>query len=193
MARTIYFVRHGETLFNTQHRAQGRVDSPLTDLGIRQAKAVKKFFEDKNIRLNAAFSSTQERACDTLELIVGHNFPYKRLKDLRERSYGVFEARADDLLPWGHGLGHDKVDPTIETYDSMLKRMNSALKTIFEEKKDDDTILVSSHGNFLAVFTRSLLGGEDLKGMGNCCVVEVKEENKRLQLINIYEPAANVK
>ncbi len=36
----IYLVRHGQTEFNRQDRFQGRVDSPLTDLGIAQAKAV---------------------------------------------------------------------------------------------------------------------------------------------------------
>lgn len=36
----IYLVRHGETEFNRERRLQGHVDSPLTDLGRRQAEAV---------------------------------------------------------------------------------------------------------------------------------------------------------
>lgn len=35
---TIYFVRHGETVWNFERRLQGRLDSPLTDLGRVQAK-----------------------------------------------------------------------------------------------------------------------------------------------------------
>ncbi|WP_165437759.1 histidine phosphatase family protein, partial [Streptococcus ruminantium] len=34
MAKTIYLMRHGETLFNTQKRVQGWSDSPLTEKGI---------------------------------------------------------------------------------------------------------------------------------------------------------------
>lgn len=35
--KTIYLMRHGETLFNTMDVNQGQCDSPLTENGIRQA------------------------------------------------------------------------------------------------------------------------------------------------------------
>ena len=38
----IYFVRHGQTIWNTQKRFQGLSDSPLTELGIEQAKLLGK-------------------------------------------------------------------------------------------------------------------------------------------------------
>jgi broad specificity phosphatase PhoE len=37
---TIFFVRHGETLWNRERRNQGRLDSPLTPRGIAQARAI---------------------------------------------------------------------------------------------------------------------------------------------------------
>jgi broad specificity phosphatase PhoE len=36
----IYLIRHGQTEFNRADRFQGRVDSPLTELGVAQARAV---------------------------------------------------------------------------------------------------------------------------------------------------------
>ena len=36
----IYAIRHGQTVWNTQKRYQGRMDSPLTDMGRAQATAV---------------------------------------------------------------------------------------------------------------------------------------------------------
>ncbi len=36
---TIYFVRHGETVWNAERRWQGRKDSPLTDAGREHARA----------------------------------------------------------------------------------------------------------------------------------------------------------
>ena len=38
MKKTLYLMRHGQTLFNLQHKIQGWCDSPLTELGIKQAK-----------------------------------------------------------------------------------------------------------------------------------------------------------
>ena len=34
----IFLIRHGQTEFNVQRRLQGRRDSPLTELGIQQAR-----------------------------------------------------------------------------------------------------------------------------------------------------------
>lgn len=42
----ILLVRHGETEFNRERRLQGHVDSPLTDLGVRQAEAVGRLLSD---------------------------------------------------------------------------------------------------------------------------------------------------
>src|ERR1017187_10230084 len=36
----IYLIRHGQRGFSREVRFQGRVDSPLTDLGVAQAQAV---------------------------------------------------------------------------------------------------------------------------------------------------------
>src|SRR5581483_7504765 len=36
----IYLIRHGQTEFNREDRVQGRVDSPLTELGVAQARAM---------------------------------------------------------------------------------------------------------------------------------------------------------
>jgi probable phosphoglycerate mutase len=34
----IFLVRHGQTLFNAEGRLQGRLDSPLSETGVRQAQ-----------------------------------------------------------------------------------------------------------------------------------------------------------
>ncbi|MFZ2316422.1 MAG: histidine phosphatase family protein, partial [Trichococcus flocculiformis] len=88
--KRLYLVRHGETLFNTQGKIQGWSDSPLTERGIKQAQAVRDYFGSEGIRFDHAYSSTSERASDTLELITG--MPYARLKGLKEVNYGFFEG-----------------------------------------------------------------------------------------------------
>ena len=65
MKKTLYLMRHGQTLFNLQHKIQGWCDSPLTELGIKQAKVAGKWFKDHDITFDHAYSSTSERCCDT--------------------------------------------------------------------------------------------------------------------------------
>ena len=79
MKKTLYLMRHGQTLFNLQHKIQGWCDAPLTPLGIKQAQMAKEYFT--NITLDHAYASTSERASDTLEIIT--DMPYTRLKGLK--------------------------------------------------------------------------------------------------------------
>lgn len=39
MNKKLYIIRHGQTLFNLLDKVQGASDSPLTELGIKQAEA----------------------------------------------------------------------------------------------------------------------------------------------------------
>nr|WP_079394670.1 phosphoglycerate mutase family protein [Streptococcus suis] len=62
-------MRHGQTRFNLQGRIQGACDSPLTELGKEQALAAHQYFQEQGIEFDKIYSSTQERACDTAELV----------------------------------------------------------------------------------------------------------------------------
>ena len=97
MKKTLYLMRHGQTLFNVRRKVQGSCDSPLTELGIKQAKVAGQYFENNNITFDHAYCSTSERASDTLELVT--NMEYKRLKGLKEWDFGVFEGESEDLNP----------------------------------------------------------------------------------------------
>ena len=86
-----YIIRHGETVFNRKGRIQGWCDSPLTDLGISQAKQLGK--ELKSIPFDVCFCSTSERAIDTANYILeGRNVKIIPTKKLKEQSFGDFEA-----------------------------------------------------------------------------------------------------
>lgn len=151
MKKTLYLVRHGQTLFNVQKRIQGWCDSPLTELGIKQAKQVGQYFKDNNITIDHAYCSTSERASDTLENIT--DLPYTRLKGLKEMNYGSLEAHPEYLA---------ENDPVkCETYylqfngESSLTVRERMLNTLTDimNKEDHTNVLVVSHGgacfNFL--------------------------------------------
>lgn len=62
----IYIIRHGETIWNTQGKMQGWLDSPLTEKGKIQAQALKERFKDINV--DYAYSSPLNRAFDTAKI-----------------------------------------------------------------------------------------------------------------------------
>ena len=97
MKKTLYLMRHGQTLFNVRRKIQGACDSPLTELGIQQAGIASAYFDD--IDLDHAYSSTAERASDTLEIVTNELMPYQRLKGLKEMHFGTFEGESEDLNP----------------------------------------------------------------------------------------------
>ena len=99
MSKTLYLMRHGQTLFNKRHLIQGWCDSPLTDLGIYQAQIAGNYFKENGIHFDQAYSSTSERACDTLEIATNGQVSYQRIKGLKEWNFGVFEGESEDLNP----------------------------------------------------------------------------------------------
>ena len=98
----LFIIRHGETQWNAIGRWQGHCDSPLTEKGIRQAKAVANFLTQYQIY--AIYSSDLGRAVQTAE-IIGARTGQKVILDyrLRERHLGIFqgltEAEMREKLP----------------------------------------------------------------------------------------------
>ena len=193
--RKLYLVRHGQTLFNLKGRAQGSCDSPLTDLGIGQAKMAGKFFKDRNIEFDEAYSSTSERACDTLELIT--DIPYKRVKGLKEWNFVMMECEPEILqkvprrpdqithedffVPWGG-----------ESDKDLEKRLNETIDDIVE-KSSAKSILIVSHGGAMWIYYLSKTKNpskNDAKHFGNCAIMEcdIDEENN-IHIIKVHNPA----
>ena len=91
---TFYVTRHGETLLNHLHKAQGWVDSPLTEKGIQTATQLG--LQLKDVQFSAAFSSDTSRALQTGKNILtaqGRNdLQVITDKRLREWCLGRWEA-----------------------------------------------------------------------------------------------------
>ena len=191
MTKTIYLVRHGQTLFNFRHKTQGRVDSPLTELGQKQALAARKFFEENGIKFDRAFTSTQERANDTLELITSSSLPYTRLKNLREKDYGIYEGQDEFLLPWNRGLERD-FEPTMEKDEEVVARMEKGMQEVFNQSEDGETILVVGHGDILGQYVKKHNENVDFTGFKNCAFVKLKEENGKIKIEDTGWPAKNI-
>ena len=136
MKKTLYLMRHGQTLFNLRKKIQGACDSPLTDEGKRQAKIAGLYFKENNIIFDHAYSSTQERASDTLEIVTDYKMPYERLKGIKEWNFGVFEGESEDLnpphKPNERSFGDFFVKFKEESEKQVSERMTKALLDIME-------------------------------------------------------------
>ncbi|NRO35514.1 histidine phosphatase family protein [Lactobacillus helveticus] len=190
MTKTLYLVRHGQTYFNYYHKVQGRCDSPLNEMGIRQVEMARDYFQKHDVHFDKAFSSTQERACDTLEIITDHKMPYKRLKDLREQCYGIFEGRDEFLLPWNYN--NPNVDPTMEKDEDVVGRMHRAIKQILKGVNDGETALVVGHGDILAKYVRDV-ANPNFAGFANASIVKLSVDGKNVHLDTYVWPAESLK
>lgn len=191
--KTLYLMRHGETLFNVYHRIQGASDSPLTARGIAQAKAAKAFYEKRGIHFTDAVSSTQERASDTLELITDQ--PYQRLKGIKEWNFGVFEGQSETLNPkhpgeasYGtffadHGYGG-------EAMMDVQQRMVATLTEVMQHAKGD-TVLAVSHGGAMHAFLLHYLAWP-MTGYqiytGNCAILEMSFDGSEFHFVASDDP-----
>lgn len=149
MPRTLYLMRHAETLFNLQGKTQGWCDSPLTTRGMEQARLTGEEFARRGLRFDHAYSSTSERCTDTLELTCsaafGRVLPYERRKNLRELNFGEYEAKDQFLEAHDNGFDTFYVQFGGESRSEASQRMEDELVAIME-RPDHESVLVCSHG-----------------------------------------------
>lgn len=184
MKKTFYLMRHGQTLFNLRRKMQGHCDSPLTQLGRKQAEVAGEYL--KNIEIDHAYSSSSERCCDTLEIATKGKIPYSRLKGLKEMSFGLFEGESEDLKPKKRDYEHFFVEYGGESLSQVGERM---LKTCTEimEKEDHKVVLAASHGVASLCFLSNFQDTDEIMktGIPNCTIFKYEYENKEFKLVDI--------
>lgn len=169
--KSIYIMRHGQTLFNKQLKIQGWCDSPLTPLGIKQAEIASKYFKDNNINFDDAYSSTSERASDTLEIVT--DMYYKRLKGIKEWNFGALEGEPEHIV-----FGRFKEDTFIqyggESENEFTDRVITTIENI-AKTSSGDKILIVCHGMILHRFSKYWEKHSDVKqegGIPNCTILK---------------------
>ncbi|MEG0068342.1 histidine phosphatase family protein [Cetobacterium sp.] len=150
----IYFVRHGETLWNTLKIFQGRSNSPLTDLGISQAKKLSEHLKDLNF--TKIYSSPLDRAMSTTKLIIGNrNLEITPIEEFQEIGMGKVEGIPREDFEknypieyhnfWNNAVEYNPTAYCGESYSEVLERVQEGLNKIISENKEGN-ILVISHG-----------------------------------------------
>jgi broad specificity phosphatase PhoE len=98
--RTVYIIRHGQTMLNVDDKIRSWLDIPLTDDGFEEAKKLGWELRNANIKLTGLFSSDLLRSLQTtLEISGIAGFPI----------LGATHA----LRPWNVGTYAGKNGPTV--------------------------------------------------------------------------------
>ena len=162
---TIFIVvRHGETRWNVEMRIQGQGDSPLTETGIAQARAIAERLGAE--RIDAIVSSDLGRAMSTARHI-GERLGLEVVADarLRERAFGAGEGMTyteiDQVYPGAFArireVDPDFVIPGGESRRQFHERVRAAFDDL-ASRHAGRTVVVVSHGGVLATFFRHVHG-----------------------------------
>ncbi len=185
--KRLYLLRHGQTLFNKKDIVQGQCDSRLTELGEKQGAAAGKYFRDHRIEFDRVYTSDLPRTEETLAQF--YDGDYRRLKGLRERSYGIYEGDSNMSVLNLFDNCRDQFDRLgLETDESLTKRMTDTLSEIMDEE-GVNTVLAVSHGDSMRTFAESV-DAQKMKDFGfmpNCAifVYDYDEKNRSFKLSNI--------
>jgi alpha-ribazole phosphatase len=155
---TFFFVRHGESEANAAHRFSGRMDSPLTEKGRRQADLVANTLA--SIEFDRIVATPLSRSLDTALVIARRRrMPVDVERDLVEIDVGdrtgttfdevrgLPEWRDDGFVAWPGG----------ETLEQVLERALRAIRRLAREVPDG-TILVIGHGGVTRILVSHFLG-----------------------------------
>lgn len=99
----MYIIRHGQTVWNTQKRKQGRQDSPLTLKGIEQAFSIGHTIKKLSVDFNRfkLISSPLIRAWQTSTIVAQVNNALDHLTIdplLQEHSFGLWEGLNEEEI-----------------------------------------------------------------------------------------------
>ena len=194
----IYFVRHGQTIWNVEKRFQGLSDSPLTELGITQAKLLGEKLKD--IKFDKFYSTSLKRAYDTANYIKGNRKQKVEIfDDFVEISMGDMEGMQHEefkkLYPeqvknfFFNQLEYDPSSFGGESFLEVRERVIRGLNKFIELNKNYERVLVVSHGATLKTLLH-YISGKDISTLSdevipkNTSYTIVKYENGKFEIID---------
>ena len=153
---SLYIVRHGQTQYNLERKIQGWCDSPLTELGILQAKSVGLGLKD--IDFVGCACSDRQRTRDTAKYILeGRNIEIIENAKIRELNFGSLEEKP---IPCIFELSDETLMKGLKEFGGedicdLTKRYLEGLEEIAEYFKEGN-VLVVSHGRAITTALKAI-------------------------------------
>ena len=156
---TLALVRHGESTWNAEHRMQGQLDPPLSDLGRQQSSALALLIAD--LEAGPVICSDLLRTRETAEVLglePDRFDPRWREIDMGDWS-GKMLAEVDkgQIRSWQTGV---LAPPHGENWPTFQTRVARALAEVLESR---ESVLVVTHGGCIRAVTAHLTGADRLK------------------------------
>lgn len=148
----LYLIRHGETLWNAERRMQGWTDSPLSERGIQQARALAERL--RKVEFAAIYSSPTGRAFQTAEIVRDRRaLDIVPRPELREINLGDWEGRKWEELAKEEPERAERFwqSPHLyeprsgETYEQVRQRAVPAIHEIAAAHGAEEKVLVVTH------------------------------------------------
>lgn len=177
---SVYVVRHGLTDWNKKSLIQGRIDIPLNEEGIEQAKQTKEKLA--RVHLDLVFCSPLTRAKQTAEIIVsGRDIPIIIEPRIQEEYYGELEGEPRSGERYlSQKRSFFKRYPGGEGYLDVVGRVYPFLNEIKASHKEKDILLVC-HGGMSRIVNSYFLDMTNEEfvefGLDNCEVRKYEFRN----------------
>lgn len=173
----VYFVRHGQTVWNVENKICGETDIALTDLGHEQAIETGKMILKEGIKADEILYSPLVRAKDTaLHISEITGIPAREEARLKEQNFGKYESTPRD----GEEFKEAKKQfvTRYEGGESMLhlaQRIYNLLDEIKAQSEEKTYILVAHNGiaRVINSYFNEMTNDEYAAfGVKNCAVME---------------------
>lgn len=175
--KAVYFVRHGQTIWNVENKICGATDIGLTELGHQQAEETGKMLLEQGIHADEILYSPLVRAADTAKHIAKiTGIPAREENRLKEQCFGCFEATPRD----GEKFREAKQQflNRYETGESMFQLAQRIYNLLDELKKDDKIYILVAHNGIARVvksYFEEMTNDEYAAfGVKNCEVLEYR-------------------
>lgn len=173
----IYFVRHGQTVWNVENKICGATDIELTPLGHEQALQTGKKILDMKIKADEILYSPLVRAKDTaLHISQITGIPAREEVRLKEQNFGKYEATARN----GEEFRQAKKQFACryEGGESMLHLAQRIYNLLDELKASDKVYILVAHNGIARVvqsYFYEMTNDEYAAfGVDNCAVLEYR-------------------
>ncbi len=191
----LYFMRHGETVWNTERRYQGMTDIELSKEGLRQADCAAKRF--KSIKIDKIYCSPLKRAMATAKPIAEEKGLDINVEDsFREICFGEWEGKTVPELTKTYGEEYINFIKNPHLYgfpgegdiDRVKERLRVGIDRIIEN--DDGNILIVSHGGIIRLMIMYIMGLDNswftkmwINNTG-ISIIEIKDDRRLMLTVN---------
>lgn len=197
---TVLLIRHGFSTSNEDGTLTGKLDVPLTALGVLQGEAASRYIYE-NYAVDAIYSSDLCRAVDTVRLLSAlTGLPIQIEKGFGEMDCGVWSGELVSALIDRYGDAYrawaDASDDVIpeegESWSSLSHRALDALIRVAKQNCGK-TVAVATHGGTIKALRGSYLGiptkewREKLPFAPNASVTVVQYEKGKFREISVID------